>query len=266
MARRDIAPYDFATRSFAVLAKEWLLLTAGENRPGRFNGMTIAWGLLGTMWKKPVVLVAVRRSRYTYELMEDTETFTVTAFPESYRDTLMRLGRTSGYDGDKMAGCGLTPEPSKTVPTPVYAEATLAIECRKIYSTPLDPARILSEEVSDIYVEGDYHTFYIGEVLHITGTDDYLAGAAPSKTAKKKTTKKKTTKKKAAKKKTARKTTAKTTAAKKATKTAGAKTTTGKKATKKKTGTKGAKATAKKKTTAGKTATAVSKKKTSGGS
>ncbi len=210
MARKDIAPYDFAARSFAILAKDWMLLTAGENRPGRFNSMTIAWGLLGTMWARPVVLVAVRRSRYTYEMMEDGDCFTVTAFPEKHRDILKRLGKVSGYDGDKMTGCGLTPEASKTVPTPVFREAELAIECRKVYTTPLDPARILSEPVSDIYVEGDYHTFYFGEVLRITGTDAYLGGASP-KTAKKTAKKpaKKTTKKTT--KKTAKKATTKTT-------------------------------------------------------
>ena len=41
------------------------------------NTMTIGWGSIGIMWGKPVLMVPVRYSRVTYELLQTADEFTV---------------------------------------------------------------------------------------------------------------------------------------------------------------------------------------------
>ena len=43
MERSTIALGNFAF-DHSIIAKRWLLLTAGEFAPGKFNSMTISWG------------------------------------------------------------------------------------------------------------------------------------------------------------------------------------------------------------------------------
>jgi len=58
-----------------IIDQEWALLTVGKKE--KFNAMTISWGGLGTIWNKPIVTVYVKPIRYTYELMENNDYFTV---------------------------------------------------------------------------------------------------------------------------------------------------------------------------------------------
>jgi flavin reductase (DIM6/NTAB) family NADH-FMN oxidoreductase RutF len=44
------------------------------------NVMTIGWALVGVMWRRPTLMVAVRTSRFTHKLIEEAESFTV-SFP-----------------------------------------------------------------------------------------------------------------------------------------------------------------------------------------
>ena len=46
---------EFTTDIFSRFNEKWALLTAGTGED--FNGMTISWGGLGTLWGKPVATV-----------------------------------------------------------------------------------------------------------------------------------------------------------------------------------------------------------------
>jgi flavin reductase (DIM6/NTAB) family NADH-FMN oxidoreductase RutF len=135
--------------------------------------MTVSWGSLGTMWNKPFAMVVVRPTRYTYQLMEKYETFTLCAFPEQHRKALSLLGSKSGRDGDKIAESGLTPEAATIVAAPCFAEAELVLECRKIYWDDYDPTHFLDPAINRMY-RNDYHRIYFGQVLAITGTEHFL--------------------------------------------------------------------------------------------
>jgi flavin reductase (DIM6/NTAB) family NADH-FMN oxidoreductase RutF len=154
-----------------------LLLTAGDFREGSFNTMTVGWGSLGAMWNRPFAQVVVRPTRYTREFMERYDTFTLTAFPDRYRAALNLLGTRSGRDGDKIAASGLTAIASTKIAAPGFAEAELIIECRKIYSQDLDPARFFDPTIDANYPKKDYHRVYFGEVMAILGTERYRAGS-----------------------------------------------------------------------------------------
>ena len=162
---QEIKPQNIDVNAVKLFANDWMLLSAGKDTS--MNMMTIAWGALGELWGKPVVTVYVSTDRYTYKFLEDNEYFTVTAFPEQFRDKLQYLGSVSGRDEDKVKGSGLTPEFTK-LGNPIYKEANLAIECKKIYAEqfkkelmPLEQRQWYDEKKQGV------HVMYIGEIVNV---------------------------------------------------------------------------------------------------
>jgi flavin reductase (DIM6/NTAB) family NADH-FMN oxidoreductase RutF len=162
---QEIAPEEIDLNAVKMADQDWLELSAGKE--GDMNLMTISWGGLGELWNKPVFTVYVSTNRYTYEFMERNDYFTVTHFPESMREALAYLGRVSGRDEDKVAGAGLTAEFTE-LGNPIYAEADLAIECKKIYARQFDENQ-LPEDVKEWYKQTGLgiHHVYVGEILHV---------------------------------------------------------------------------------------------------
>jgi flavin reductase (DIM6/NTAB) family NADH-FMN oxidoreductase RutF len=177
MERHEIAIDDFSIKPIHQFDKGWFLLTAGDLAGKVFNAMTVSWGGIGYIWRRPIVQVVVRPTRYTYQFMEEYDSFTLCAFPEDNRDALSLLGSKSGRNGDKILESGLTPIASQKVAVPGYAEAELIIECRKIYWGDIDPQHFLSADIHQNYHLKDYHRFYFGEILHLEGVDRFLAKA-----------------------------------------------------------------------------------------
>ncbi len=173
MERTTISVDRFAPRAHALWGQQWLLLSAGDFAAGKYNAMTVAWGSIGYIWERPFVQILVRPHRYTFEFLERYDTFTLCAFPAAQRRALQILGARSGRDGDKLAESGLTPQAAQRVAAPVYAEAELAIECRKLYWQDLNPAGFLEGDIAKLYARQDYHRVYFGEVLQVSATDAY---------------------------------------------------------------------------------------------
>jgi len=173
MKRKPIDIIELRIHPHDLFHNQWMLLTSGDYTKGKFNTMTIGWGALGTMWSKPFAFVAVRHSRYTFEFMENYDTFTLTAFPPEHQEALNLLGSRSGRDSNKISTSGLTPEPSSVIPAPSFKEAELVIECRKIYWNDLNPVHFLDTAIYDKYPKRDFHRIYYGEVLKIFAVDHY---------------------------------------------------------------------------------------------
>jgi flavin reductase (DIM6/NTAB) family NADH-FMN oxidoreductase RutF len=175
MTRRPIPFNELCVKTHHLWGKQWLLLTAGDFGEGRFNSMTVGWGSLGTMWSKPFAQVVVRPIRYTYEFLEQYDTFTLCAFPDEYRKALQLMGNESGRDVDKVAAAGLAPIASTQVAAPGYEEASLIIECRKMYWDDLDPNHFLDSSIERNYPEQHYHRIYFGEIVAVFGNEAYRA-------------------------------------------------------------------------------------------
>jgi flavin reductase (DIM6/NTAB) family NADH-FMN oxidoreductase RutF len=174
MSREQI-PFDqLLVRSHHLWDQQRMLLTSGDFAEGRFNAMTVGWGSLGTMWGWPFAQVVVRPIRYTYEFMEQYDTFTLCAFPKKdYRKALQLLGTRSGRDGDKIAEAGLTPIASTQVAAPGFAEAELIIECRKMYWDDLEPLHFLDPAIEKNYPHKHYHRIYFGQIVAVYGVGSY---------------------------------------------------------------------------------------------
>jgi flavin reductase (DIM6/NTAB) family NADH-FMN oxidoreductase RutF len=139
------------------------LLTVKAN--GTVNTMTIGWATIGHIWRKEVFMVAVRNSRYTFELIENSNDFTVTIPTGSeYKDAIAFCGTRSGRDHDKFAECNLKIADARTVGSPVIDIPGVHYECRIIYKSAMDPA-FLDEQLKKLYPAQDYHTLYFGEIL-----------------------------------------------------------------------------------------------------
>ena len=170
MHRMDIAPEKLIVPVAHVWARQWLLLAAGSLEKQDYNVMTVGWGTFGVMWAKPCALVVVRPVRHTWQFMEKSDTFTLSAFSEEHRAMLSYCGSRSGRDGDKVTATGLTPVPSKVVSAPGFDEAELIVECRKMYSDDMDPSRFLDPSLETHYPKKDYHRMYFGEIVAVSGT------------------------------------------------------------------------------------------------
>ncbi|MDD7123492.1 MAG: flavin reductase [Bacteroidales bacterium] len=159
----DVDPVKFFSNGAA--------LTVGTQ--GDMNSMAIGWGQIGNMWgrDRAVLTVYVRNSRYTKQLMDKYDTFTVETFGEEYIDMLYGyLGRVSGRDEDKIKGSGLTLRMTENG-TPAFEEGDIIIECRKISSQPMSLERLDKDVVEKWYAEGEdkdnNHTEYIGEIIGV---------------------------------------------------------------------------------------------------
>ncbi len=172
--RFPISVDQLSIQPYTLWDTQWLLLAAGDFAAGRFNVMTVSWGTIGVMWDKPVAQVVIRPHRFTFEFMEQYPTFTLSAFPPAYHAALDMLGSVSGRDADKLGDSKLTARAAAVVAAPVFAEAELVIECRKLYWQDMDPEHFLDPAIAKHYPRHDYHRIFYGEIVAASGIPAYL--------------------------------------------------------------------------------------------
>ena len=132
----------------------------------KVNTMTIGWATIGFVWKRKVLMVAVRDSRYTFQLMEKADNFTVTVPTDrTYKDAVMFCGTKSGRDYDKFEQCNLQQRQAIHVGSPVIDIPGVHYECKIIYKSVMDSALLDNELDEGLYPKKDYHTLYFGEIL-----------------------------------------------------------------------------------------------------
>ncbi|NLO22482.1 MAG: flavin reductase family protein [Syntrophomonadaceae bacterium] len=132
----------------------------------RINTMTIGWGSLGYFWNLPVLMVAVRYSRYTYDLMEEARDFSVSVpLNSDFKKSLAGTGSQSGRDIDKFKVFSLKAEKGKSIESPVIGSCGLVYECRLIFKQTMDPALLAPELRQKFYSQEDYHVMYYGEIV-----------------------------------------------------------------------------------------------------
>ena len=165
-AKLEVGPMDYAPETLQSLASPGLLLVSldGRQRP---NVMTIGWGSMGIYWGRPVFIVPVRGSRYTYPCIEKTGDFTVNVLPRKLADLATFCGTVSGRDHDKFAEASLTAARSLKVKSPIIKECLIHYECRTLHANDLMPKSLVRDIVRSAYPGGDYHRFYFGEIVAV---------------------------------------------------------------------------------------------------
>lgn len=155
-------PVEIHENVFKLIGSDWMLVTAGVMK--NFNTMTASWGGLGVLWHKNICTIYIRPQRFTYEFLEKYQNFTLSFFTPEYKDALTICGTMSGRDKNKVAEAGLTPVETAHGSV-IFAEASLVMECRKIYYLDIDPANFIDPGIADNYPQKDYHRMYFGEII-----------------------------------------------------------------------------------------------------
>ncbi len=137
----------------------------------KLNTMTIGWGLIGFVWRKPIFMVAVRDSRYTYALIEKAADFTVSIPSDGFEKQLDFCGTQSGRNQDKFAATGLRTAPSQKVESPIIHLPGIHYECRIALRAPMQESNLI-DEYKVLYPQSDYHTLYFGEIVACYSTEE----------------------------------------------------------------------------------------------
>ena len=144
---------------FEKFNKEWALVTAGTK--DKFNSMTISWGSMGTLWFKDIITIYIRPSRYTFEFLNNNDTFTISFYDEKYKNALGVFGKYSGRDTNKLELTKFNPKILEDGIT--YEEAYETIVLKKIYVQQLDSNCFVNSD--DNTYNNDEHYMIIGEVI-----------------------------------------------------------------------------------------------------
>lgn len=123
----------------------------------RPNLITIAWtGIVCS--KPPMVSIAVRPERYSYDIIKATGEFSINLPTGKMARPVDWCGVVSGRDQDKFAGSGLTPMEGSRIAAPIVAECPLSLECRvtqvlELGSHHLFLAEIVAVQVSEELID-----------------------------------------------------------------------------------------------------------------
>ncbi len=130
------------------------------------NTMTIGWGTLGFMWGRPVFVTVVRYSRYTFEMLKNTDQFTISLpLNKDLKKELIYCGTHSKRDGDKIKECQLTLVDGKKVETPIIDECDLHYECQIVCRQDMKGCQLSEEIDNKLYADDDYHIMFYGEIV-----------------------------------------------------------------------------------------------------
>ena len=144
-------------------------------KPGNFlttkdgdviNTMIIGWGGVMVIWGRPMFIVLVRDSRATYNLIENSNEFTVSIpMKNNLLDAIKICGTKSLREMNKFEYCNLTPIKGRKIDTPIIGEAELHYECKVIYKQTLDQTVVPQIVKSRYYNNTANHTVYYGEIV-----------------------------------------------------------------------------------------------------
>ena len=125
---RKVSAFDITGNVFDMIFNGKAILTVKKG--DIINSMTISWGALGYLWKKPTATMYLRPQRYTCQLLMDgCDSYTLSFLGSKYEKEIEYIGRHSGRDVDKYKETGLTPVIDGD--SAYIAEADTVIFCKK---------------------------------------------------------------------------------------------------------------------------------------
>lgn len=168
---KQISPEEIADKFniFTLIGKDLFAITVGNH--DHYNSMVGSGGGFGLLFKKATLWCSLRSDRYTVELIEKKQVYTLSYFPDEYKSQMLFLGSKSGRGSNKMKEVELT-----TIETPSgnvsFKEARLIIECKLVQITIPKLKDFYSQEarkwLEDTYKSpNDYRKYVFGEITHV---------------------------------------------------------------------------------------------------
>jgi len=130
-----------------------VMLISCADKKGNRNLITLAW-VSKVCAEPPMLAVAVRPSRHSYQMIKESGEFVVNVPTESIIRQVDFCGNTSGKTIDKFKETGLTPQPASMVKAPLVKECPANFECTVRQSVRLGS-----------------HDLFIGEVVAVQADD-----------------------------------------------------------------------------------------------
>ena len=162
---KNVNYLSIAEKVLQQIKSEGAFLITKSQDDAKINVMTIGWASIGYMWKKPIMTVMVRKSRFTHHIIEKAESFAVSIPGDDLKEALDFCGTKSGRDFDKFKECNLTIVPAQKIDTPIIDLPGFHYECKIVYKSKMNPDFLCKEYKEDVYADNDYHTFYFGEIV-----------------------------------------------------------------------------------------------------
>ena len=163
---REISPEEISDNVFTLVGQIYPVITV--RTPESCNAMVASGGGMGVQFRKPTTWCIFPISRYTLELVKKEKAYTLSYFPDEYREQYMFLGTKSGRDSDKMEEADLT-----AIETPLgniaFEEARLIIECNLLQISTIPADDFYTDEAKAYLVEaykdpGEIRQYVFGEI------------------------------------------------------------------------------------------------------
>lgn len=143
-----------AFKGSAILNPVPSVLITSQNKDGKVNVFTVGW--IGTACTRPpMITVAIRPERLSYEYIKETEEFVVNLPPASMTKVVDYCGVVSGKREDKVQKMKLSLEDSEAVSVPSLGDCPVNIECKLKSITPLGSHDLFLAEVVSVSVDED---------------------------------------------------------------------------------------------------------------
>ncbi|MDE7161301.1 MAG: flavin reductase family protein [Anaeroplasmataceae bacterium] len=168
MLKKDISQYK--ENIIEELKGKNAILTAGDKTIG-FNSLTVSWGGIGVLWGRNVAYIFVRKSRYTYQFLEKSESVTLSFLDEAYKNAVLYIGTHSGRDENKMKNAGLTYTYDPDYDGAYVEEASYCFKMKKLYQIDL-PIPQNQAIQNQYYTEDGLHTMFVCEIKQYLERED----------------------------------------------------------------------------------------------
>ncbi len=164
MAEKVAMSYtDHFAQVMEVMSSRGVLLCVWKDNE-QANAMTIGWGMIGSVWSRPIWQVVVRPSRYTYTLLQKERIFSVNVMPKSFAPALELCGTVSGRNRNKLEESKLTVTRGAMTGAPVIQESVIHYECLVVHSNDFIPEAMIPDIRQGCYPSGDYHRIFWGQI------------------------------------------------------------------------------------------------------
>lgn len=166
---KQILPEEIQDNVFKLVGKDFPVVTVGNK--DKYNSMTASGGGLVMLFRKPSTMLLFPSYRYTLELIQKEQVYTLSYFSDEYKKQVLFLGSKSGRDSEKMKEVELTgiETPSRNVS---FEEARLIIECKLTQITAPCLDDFYSQEAKDYLSEpykdvGEHRKYVFGEIIYV---------------------------------------------------------------------------------------------------
>lgn len=112
----------------------------------------------GRRGKLPMVMVGIVPTRYTFELLKETDNYSINIPTRELLEAIKICGSKTGRDVNKFEATGLTPKKAHKISSYLIEECPVNLECKIVHKVDL---------------EGSTHVWFIGEIVAAHQEEDY---------------------------------------------------------------------------------------------